>query len=123
MKAILLLGLVGVALATVKHSSLHYEPLTLEHRLHQRDHYSQPETQEMLLKKFTAGSHEVNIHDYMDAQYYIDIEIGTPSQNFKVVPDTGSSNLWVYSKKCWSVPCWTHDTYDESKSSTYVADG
>lgn len=40
-----------------------------------------------------------------------------------MVPDTGSSNLWVYAHKCWSVPCWTHKTFDNSKSSTYKADG
>lgn len=41
-----------------------------------------------------------------------------------MVPDTGSSNLWVYSHSCWfSLPCWTHSTYNHGKSSTYKSSG
>lgn len=76
-----------------------------------------------LEEKFLGASQKINIKDFMDAQYFIEVEVGTPAQKFTVVPDTGSSNLWMYSKSCWSIPCWTHTLYDSKKSSTYVKDG
>jgi hypothetical protein len=77
---------------------------------------------ELLDGKFLGGE-QVNVKDYMNAQYFISASVGTPPQSFTVVPDTGSSNLWLYSHDCWSLPCWYHPTYDSKKSSTYVKEG
>jgi hypothetical protein len=66
---------------------------------------------------------EVPVKDFSNTQYFIDIEVGTPAQTFTVVPDTGSSNLWIYAHDCKSIPCRTHSTYDSDASSTYETDG
>ncbi|XP_040838905.1 gastricsin [Ochotona curzoniae] len=61
--------------------------------------------------------------DYLDASYFGEISIGTPPQDFLVLFDTGSSNLWVPSVYCQSEACTTHSRFNPSKSSTYYTDG
>jgi hypothetical protein len=68
-----------------------------------------------------GGPATVVINDYQDAQYYGAIQMGTPQQELRVIYDTGSSNLWVSNIKPGILS--SHKYYDNSKSSTYVANG
>uniref|UniRef100_A0A8C8U2Q8 Cathepsin E n=1 Tax=Peromyscus maniculatus bairdii TaxID=230844 RepID=A0A8C8U2Q8_PERMB len=57
--------------------------------------------------------------NYLDMEYFGTISIGSPPQNFTVIFDTGSSNLWVPSVYCTSPACKTHPVFHPSQSSTY----
>lgn len=65
------------------------------------------------------------LNDYFDLQYYGWLQIGTPPQKFKVVFDTGSSDLWVPSVKSKRSLFFAgkHSYYDSSKSKTHQGNG
>ncbi len=64
-------------------------------------------------------SHLLELKNFANSQYYGIIEIGNPPQKFKVVFDTGSSNVWVQSNICKTIGCLQHNGFDYSKSYTF----
>jgi len=103
-----ILGFASADRIPLQHNSLSYEGLL---------------SQKMMHEARANGTVEVPVKDYSNTQYFINVDVGTPAQTFTVVPDTGSSNLWIYGSGCKSIVCRIHDTYDQAASSTYVEDG
>ncbi|WVQ93000.1 hypothetical protein IAU59_000063 [Kwoniella sp. CBS 9459] len=55
----------------------------------------------------------------IDASYSGSVSIGTPAQDFLLIMDTGSSDLWVAGAECSSSSCQGVSSFSESSSSTY----
>jgi len=85
----------------------------------------QSSTRDASTSKLRPPPAHVALKDFMNAQYYGEITLGTPPQKFTVVFDTGSGNLWVPSSRCkgFNIACLLHRRYSSEQSSTYTKSG
>uniref|UniRef100_A0A8C4L9Y2 Cathepsin E n=1 Tax=Equus asinus TaxID=9793 RepID=A0A8C4L9Y2_EQUAS len=128
MKRLVLLLLVLLDLGQA-HGLLHRVPLrrhpSLRKKLRARGQLSEFwKSQNLDMIQFTETctmdqSANEPLINYLDMEYFGTISIGSPPQNFTVIFDTGSSNLWVPSVYCTSSACKTHTRFYPSQSNTY----
>ncbi|KAK9508177.1 hypothetical protein O3M35_007898 [Rhynocoris fuscipes] len=93
-------------------------PPTFEEHLNNHNRYQQALSRFMVLKSY-GGKEYVDLRNFVNSQYYGNISLGTPPQEFEVLFDTGSTLLWVPSIDCYSAACRNHRTYKNYMSSTY----
>ncbi|OWK17611.1 PAG2, partial [Cervus elaphus hippelaphus] len=83
------------------------------------------EEQSYSLPQDTTLDHNFSSHplrNFLNMAYTINITIGTPPQEFSVIIDTSSSDLWVSFIHCQAPSCSKHLRYNPKTSSSFQSD-
>ncbi|WP_252179839.1 pepsin-like aspartyl protease [Endozoicomonas sp. 4G] len=62
---------------------------------------------------------EISLQNLGNMQYYGELNIGSENQVFKVVFDTGSSDIWIPGTTCISANCSNKNRFDPQSSSSF----
>lgn len=125
-----LIVLAVVALLAAAPAAEAIRTVTLARKMHTAEHHRRMRHRRATFvppAQADGGPPAIHIIDFQDSEYYGPVSIGTPAQNFTVIYDTGSSDLWVPSAECTnfktSPGCKNHHRYNHNASSTYVKKG
>ncbi|KAK5979514.1 hypothetical protein GCK32_016735 [Trichostrongylus colubriformis] len=94
MRFAILLALVGLAAAAVHQHPLMWRK-SRKIQMIERGEYAAYLEYRNALRAANLASLGQSVSDYGDYEYVGNITIGTPDQQFVVVLDTGSANLWI----------------------------
>ncbi|KAF8375428.1 hypothetical protein PRIPAC_81857 [Pristionchus pacificus] len=127
---LLLLAIIGLSLSAVIQQRAH-KSASLRAKLIKEGTFTDFLAQQHLARAQSGSSNSAVASqpfiDYYDDFYLGDIGLGTPYQNFTIVLDTGSSNLWVIDAACTTTACkgdprsgYKKHQFDTTKSTTFV---
>ena len=69
-----------------------------------------------------SGSHATVLLDQRrQSQYLGQVSFGDPPQMFNVLWDTGSSNTWIWSRRCITYACTSKNRFNDALSRSYKA--